>query len=98
ELLNSGARDLRLSALSELVRPFFAVAGQLMNQQITAIPAPIRSDEIFCLQLQVQNALHRLSAFEIPGTLGHLDLNPGNIVVSVSGCKFLDWAEAYVGS
>ena len=29
--------------------------------------------------------------------LGHLDLNPGNLIVSPAGCVFLDWAEAYVG-
>jgi aminoglycoside phosphotransferase (APT) family kinase protein len=38
-----------------------------------------------------------LSALGIPDSLGHLDLNPWNIVVGREGCAFLDWAEAYVG-
>jgi len=33
----------------------------------------------------------------MPNALGHLDLNPWNIIVSANGCVFLDWAEAYVG-
>ena len=39
-----------------------------------------------------------MEALGIPETLGHLDLNPGNIIVSPSRCTFLDWAEAYVGN
>ena len=42
--------------------------------------------------------LDALEALGIPETLGHLDLNPGNIIVSPSRCTFLDWAEAYVGN
>ncbi len=34
----------------------------------------------------------------MPDALGHLDLNPGNIIVSPDQCTFLDWAEAYVGN
>jgi len=34
----------------------------------------------------------------IPEALGHLDFNPGNVIVSATGCTFLDWAEAYVGN
>ena len=30
--------------------------------------------------------------------LGHLDLNPGNIIIAANQCIFLDWAEAYVGN
>jgi Ser/Thr protein kinase RdoA (MazF antagonist) len=29
--------------------------------------------------------------------VGHLDLNPWNVIVSAGGAVFLDWAEAYVG-
>src|SRR6202035_4217098 len=40
----------------------------------------------------------QLRSIDIPDALGHLDCNPGNIIVSPSGCTFLDWAEACVGN
>jgi aminoglycoside phosphotransferase (APT) family kinase protein len=42
--------------------------------------------------------LDAMEASGIPDALGHLDLNPGNIIVSADRCVFLDWAEAYVGN
>jgi aminoglycoside phosphotransferase (APT) family kinase protein len=42
--------------------------------------------------------LDAMEALRIPETLGHLDLNPGNIVISPNRCAFLDWAEAFVGN
>ena len=47
---------------------------------------------------RIQNTVDVLEARGIPETLGHLDLNPGNIIVSLHRCVFLDWAEAYVGN
>ena len=46
---------------------------------------------------QVKDALTAWAQSNIPDTLGHLDLNPGNILISPDQCVFLDWAEAYVG-
>jgi hypothetical protein len=45
----------------------------------------------------VKDALTVLEETGIPTTLGHLDMNPGNIICSPTGCVFLDWAEAFVG-
>ena len=38
-------------------------------------------------------SLHEL---DLPVTLGHVDFNPGNIVVALAECCFLDWAEGCV--
>jgi Ser/Thr protein kinase RdoA (MazF antagonist) len=45
----------------------------------------------------MEDSLTLLEDLQIPNTLGHLDLNPGNAIVSEDVCTFLDWAEAYVG-
>jgi aminoglycoside phosphotransferase (APT) family kinase protein len=47
---------------------------------------------------RIQTALEALEALGIPESLGHLDLNPGNLVVSPERSVFLDWAEAYIGN
>ena len=97
-LINSGARDLRVSALLKLVRPFLHVMGQLMEKQ-TKVPPPVLSEnELILLGEQIEEALSLSADLQIPDSLGHLDLNPGNVIVSEDQCVFLDWAEAYVGN
>jgi len=97
EVRASGARTLSTVGLSAVVRPFFDAMAQLMEQQ-TKMPPPILSkQEIRLLQERILDYLARLQDLGIPDALGHLDLNPGNIIVSFPCCTFLDWAEAYVG-
>jgi hypothetical protein len=97
-LLDSGAHDLSLTTLNNVVSPFLEVIAHLMREQ-TKIPPPVISDQgLALLGERILDAISTLKQLEIPSTLGHLDLNPGNVTVGVSdGCVFLDWAEAYVG-
>ncbi len=97
-LVDSGARNLRAPALLKLVRPFLDAMGQLMEKQ-TKVPPPVLSrSEIALLGEQIEEALSLSADLGIPDALGHLDLNPGNVIVSEGQCAFLDWAEAYVGN
>lgn len=96
-LLDPGARDLRAQALADLVKPFFRAMGELMERQTKLPPTALSREELHCLSLRVQDALTVLEETGIPTALGHLDINPGNIVCSAAGCVFLDWAEAFVG-
>jgi len=97
QLLDSGARDLRAANLSDLIDPFLDAMGRLMEQQ-TKIPPPVLfPNDLLLLGRQIQDALSTLNELGIPDVLGHLDLNPRNIIVPLERCVFLDWAEAYVG-
>jgi len=96
-LLDPGARDLRIWALSDLVEPFFRAMGELMERQTKMPPATLSREQLRCLSGRVRDALAVLNGAGIPTTLGNLDLNPGNIICSPTGCVFLDWAEAFVG-
>lgn len=96
-LLDPGARDLRAQALAEFVEPFFRAMGELMEGQTKMPPAALSREELRCLSARVLDALAVLEETGIPTTLGHLDINPGNIICSPTGCVFLDWAEAFVG-
>lgn len=96
-ILDAGAHDLRTETLSGLVQPFLTVIAQLMEQQ-TKIPPPVLSRaELRLLGVRIEDSLTLLGELRIPDALGHLDLNPGNIIVSADGCVFVDWAEAHVG-
>jgi len=97
-VLAAGARDLGATALSKLIQPFIEIMAQLMERQLKIPPAALGRKELILLGDRIQSALDVLEALGIPETLGHLDLNPGNIIVAPSRCAFLDWAEAYVGN
>jgi aminoglycoside phosphotransferase (APT) family kinase protein len=96
-LLDPGARDLRAWALADFVEPFFQAMGEVMERQTKIPPAALSREELRSLSARVQDALTVLEETSIPNTFGHLDLNPGNIICSPTGCVFLDWAEAFVG-
>jgi hypothetical protein len=97
QLLDAGCRDLRAPSLLAMVDPFMEVASQLMDQQPKTPPPILSRDELRTLKTHIKATLHELAELDIPDSLGHLDLNPGNVVCSADGCIFLDWAEGYVG-
>lgn len=98
QILVAGARDVGVTALSRMVEPFVEAVTRLMERQTKIPPEPLNRKQLRVVGDRIQTALEALEALEIPETLGHLDLNPGNIVVSPERCVFLDWAEAYVGN
>jgi len=96
-LINAGCRDLRYCSLRTNVEPFFNRMADLMKRQTKPEPAPLTQSELVALAGQITLALEQLNASEIPNVLGHLDMNPGNVLVSEVRCIFLDWAEGCVG-
>jgi len=96
-ILDAGAHDLRTDGLLDSVDPFFEVVTRLMEEQTKASPPALSREELSLLKLRLEDALTLLGDFGIPHALGHLDLNPWNVILTRSRCVFLDWAEAYVG-
>ena len=93
----AGAHDLAPARLSTLVPDFLETMAQLMSQQ-TKIPPPVlKQRDLGLLGECIQDALALAESLDLPDALGHLDLNPWNIIVSAHQCRFLDWAEACVG-
>jgi len=97
ELLEAvGLRDLRLPNLAEQIGPFLARVSELMTAQEKLTPAPLIESEIRSLAEELKQSCALLESFHLPNTLGHLDFNPGNVLVSEQGCVFLDWAEGCI--
>jgi len=96
-LLESGARDVRTRALADLVEPFLQMMDEVMERQTKMPPPRLSRVQLRTLSTRVQYALSLLEETGLPKTLGHMDINPGNIVCSPGGTVFLDWAEAFVG-
>ena len=72
--------------------------AHLMAAQEKQTPPPLTRAELGVLGDHLRWACSLLQDLKIPETLGHLDLNPGNILVSPKRSVFLDWAEGCVAN
>jgi len=98
KLLEAGCEDLKLPRLIEEVGPWIECMRELMAGQRKQTPAPLTNSELTLIGDYLKQACSLLAGFGFPDTLGHLDLNPGNILVSPKRSVFLDWAEGCVTS
>jgi hypothetical protein len=95
-LIDARCKDLRSSRLADFIPAFLERMAFLMSRQEKQSPAPLTASELDFLGTRLFNSLFLLQRSGLPDTLGHMDFNPGNIVVSGNRCVFLDWAEACV--
>ncbi|RXH53882.1 phosphotransferase [Granulicella sibirica] len=105
ETLNCTDMLTRAGALDHCVPVLRSRVDQVMNYLMAVMPrqtstrAPrLEEHRLRQLGIILRDAFDRLEALEIPDTLIHNDLNPGNILLDGCRCRFTDWAEAYVGN
>jgi len=96
ELLEAQARDLRPPVLTGRIDPFIARMGEFMAAQEKPTPAPLVQSELTTLAEALKESCALLENIGLPNTVGHTDLNAGNIVASEDRCAFLDWAEGCI--
>lgn len=96
ELLEAQTKDLRVPNLVERIDPFVDRMGTLMGAQEKLTPAPLVRSELTTLAEGLKECCALLESLGLPNTLGHMDFNPGNILLSGDHCVFLDWAEGCV--
>lgn len=98
EIVAAQCMDLRLPNLCDLISPFLNRMAELMDLQEKQCPPALTVMDLHFLRAGLQEAISHLQDLRFPDTLGHVDLNPTNILVSSPRCIFLDWAEACVTS
>jgi len=96
ELLEGKCKDLRLPEILKFIDPFLTRMAELMAAQEKRSPAPLANLALASLAEGLKESFSLLQSFGLPDTLGHMDCNPGNILVSPNHCVFLDWAEGCV--
>ncbi|HET8922535.1 MAG TPA: phosphotransferase [Candidatus Acidoferrum sp.] len=96
ELLEGKCKDLRLPGIVKFIDPFLARMAELMAAQEKKSPAPLSNSEIASLGEGLKESCSLLQSLALPDTIGHIDFNPGNVLVSPEQCVFLDWVEACV--
>jgi ADP-ribose pyrophosphatase YjhB (NUDIX family) len=96
ELLEGKCKDLRVAEVVKFIEPFLDRMADFMTAQEKKSPAPLLNSELASLGEGLKESCSLLQSFGLPDTLGHIDFNPGNILVSSERCVFLDWAEGCV--
>ena len=97
-LLAMGCWDLRLSTIVPKIDGFLDAMEGLMLRQRSATPRPLSKVELLQLGRELKQACYRLAELGFPDSLGHCDLNPGNVIVTGHTVAFIDLVEAYVGN
>jgi hypothetical protein len=96
ELLRAGCKDMRFSNLLDLIDPFFARMADFMAAQEKKAPPPLTNSELSLVASRLKESCSLLHDLRFPETLGHIDLNPGNVLISPGRIAFIDWAEGCV--
>jgi hypothetical protein len=97
-LLASGAADHRMSTLCPRIPELIAYLEDAMaHQTSTKVSriAPMRLREIGNI---LEDTCTTMDDLQIPDTIIHNDISPGNILVQNDRCVFIDWCEGYVGN
>jgi len=96
ELLGGNCKDFRVTEIAKFIDPFLSRMAEFMAVQEKTSPAPLAKSELASLGEGLKESCALLESLGLPDTLGHIDFNPGNILVSPEHCVFLDWAEGCV--
>jgi Phosphotransferase enzyme family len=96
DLLASGCPDYQLERLALNIESFFEHLStwEVHNDEIYYIREQV---DLMALRERLIERCERIKADNIPSTLCHGDLNPGNIFAKPGQYVFIDWAEGYVG-
>jgi hypothetical protein len=96
-LLAAGCRDLRTPALEASIEPFLSQLAGLMEQQTATTARRLTLTDLLIIEKRLRVACRDLNTMGLPDTLGHSDLNPGNVLVDGEQPIFLDWMEGHIG-
>lgn len=96
-LLAAGCEDLRAQQLRSRIEPFVSIVAQLMEIQPTTPPRILDRRDLLFVEASLQRAIGELELLGIPDTIGHSDLNSGNVLVNEDRAVFLDWIPSHIG-
>jgi hypothetical protein len=92
-----GAKDWSCRRIRSLLGQFFEDARDAMLAQTSVRSKALSQGELSQLKEDVEAALCESIEAGLPETLLHGDIGHGNILATVDGPVFLDWAETAIG-
>lgn len=97
ELSRAGARDFGCRYLGSCVEPFVEFLESNAQESSGGRGPQLSIPELRELRVVLLDVFATLDELSLPESVGHMDLNPQNIICSDRECIFLDWAEAFIG-
>ena len=98
EFIEQGASDQRIHVLREHLTELVEYIGETMRRQTSTKVPQIEPDRLSQLGGILRDACFRLEDLEIPDTVIHNDINPGNVLFNGARCVFTDWCETGIGN
>jgi hypothetical protein len=96
-LAEAGCQDLRIPILRDAIEPFLSGVSVLMKQQQTMPPRRLDISDLRLIERWVKTSCLDLEMLGVPDTLGHSDLNSGNVLFDNGGPVFIDWMQGHLG-
>jgi thiamine kinase-like enzyme len=97
-LLNAGCTDQSFVVLQSNLEELIDYIEEAMEEQLSAKAPPLDKTQLRDLRTTLNDACLRMLDLEIPDTLIHIDINPGNVLFDGTRSVFIDWAEGAIGN
>ncbi|WP_420236912.1 phosphotransferase family protein [Telmatobacter bradus] len=97
-LIFNGCCDQRLPRIESQIDPWMDYLEEVMEYQVSTKVPRLGRSELSEIGGVLHAACDQMQELEIPDSLTHNDINPGNILLDDTRCVFIDWAEASVGN
>jgi hypothetical protein len=98
ELLACGCFDQRKPILRSHLPELMQYLEKAMAKQISIKALPLSIDRLHELADLLKEGCSAMESIDVPDTLIHNDMNPGNILFDGTRAVFTDWSEAGVGN
>jgi hypothetical protein len=96
-LFEAGCIDARSHFLTKQLDQFVEAMTFAMAQDLEVTCVRLDANQIQQIAERLEAACKATENIGLPYALIHRDLSGGNIQISPSGCKFIDWAHACIG-
>jgi hypothetical protein len=98
DLLAAGAFDQRVRRLRSNLAEVLEYLIEAMSMQTSGKVPRIATERLRQMERILHDACSSFEELDIPDTVIHNDINPGNILFTETRCAFTDWCEVGVGN
>jgi hypothetical protein len=98
QLLEAGFLQHDIQVLHSHIDELVDYLAFAMQQQASVQVERLNRGQLQELRGALDDACCQMRSCDVPPSLMHGDINPGNILLDGARCTFIDWAEAWIGN